>query len=76
MTRLMRERIDRASGFTGEVRPGDEECGNQTQQGLPGRLSHEGNHARMPVWVGFRLDFSREAMSLFSIAEERRSHEN
>ncbi len=61
MTRLMRERIDTKSDSSAKVRPGDEECSNQTQQAVPGRLGHEGNRARTPVWVGFRLNLGRES---------------
>ena len=51
MTRLMSETIHTKSNSTGKVRPGNEECSNQTHQGSPGRLGHKGNRARMTVWA-------------------------
>lgn len=53
MTRRMRERIGTKSNAKGEVRPGDGEYGNQTPRGSPGRLSHQGNRAKMPYGLDF-----------------------
>jgi len=75
MTRLMSERIYTKSDFTGEVRPGDEKCSNQTPRGSLQKLDHQWNRATMSVRIGFRLNLSREAKKIVSVRTKGRPHD-